>query len=296
MLPEEKGLTSEEAKKRLEKFGPNVLPERPPPSNFLIFVSQLKNPLVYVLVIAGIITLLLNQISDTAIIFFAVFINTILGFFQERRAGQALYALKKLIHPTAKVVRDGKAKKTDISKIVPGDVVILNHGDKVPADGELINANRFLVEEAILTGESVPVGKEKEEEVYMGTIVSAGQGTMVVKATGSNTEMGKIALSIQKPPEDTPLKKQLTSFSKQLSILVLILIIFVFVVGLASGRDIAEIFTTSVALAVSAIPEGLLVALTVVLAIGMQRILKHRGLVRTLISAETLGGGDDNLC
>ncbi|MEJ2347706.1 MAG: HAD-IC family P-type ATPase [Patescibacteria group bacterium] len=290
MPTEEKGLTSEQAEKKLREFGHNVLPEKPPPSDIAIFFSQLKNPLVYILVVAGIVTFLLNHLSDTAIISFAVIVNTILGFFQERRASKALYALKKLIHPEAHVIRNGETITIDASKVVPEDIVVLTQGDKIPADGKLIEVNRFFVSEAILTGESVPVAKEEKDKVFMGTIVTAGQAKMMVEVTGAGTEIGKIAKSIQEPSQDTPLRKQLKILSKQLSFLVLGLIIFVFVVGLLAGREIVDLFTTSVALAVSSIPEGLLVGLTVVLAIGMQKILKRKGLVRNLVSAETLGG------
>lgn len=290
MLPEEKGLTSAEAKKRLERYGPNTLPEKPPPSDFEIFISQLKNPLVYILVIAGIVTILLNHVSDAIIIFFAVFVNTILGFVQERRASKSLQALKELVHPTAEVIRDGEIKEIDVEKLVPGDIVILSQGDKIPADGKLVEANRVFVSEAILTGESVPVGKKEEGEVFMGTIVTAGRASMEIEVTGEHTKMGKIAERVQEPEEDTPLRKQIKNLSKQLSILVFVLTTIVFAIGFLTGKDLVEIFTTSVALAVSSIPEGLLVGLTVVLAIGMQRILRRKGLVRSLISAETLGG------
>lgn len=289
MLPEQKGLTSKEAAKRLQKYGPNILPEKPPPSNLFIFISQLKNPLVYVLVIAGIITFFLNHRSDTAIIFFAVLLNTVLGFFQERRASKALYALKKLIHPETQVIRNGHLEKIDASEIVLDDVVVLNQGDKIPADGKLIETNKLFVSEAILTGESVPVGKKDNDKGFMGTIVVSGQAKMIVEITGENTEVGKIAEKIQEPSQDTPLRRQLKTLSKQLSLLVLGLTTFVFVVGLLRGLEIIDLFTTAVALAVSSIPEGLLVGLTVVLAIGMQRILKRKGLVRNLVSAETLG-------
>jgi len=178
----------------------------------------------------------------------------------------------------------------DVSEVVPGDVVILNQGDKVPADGGLLEANRLFVAEAILTGESVPVAKKPKSKVFMGTVVTAGRGMMKVSSTGAATEMGKIALQIQDADEETPLAKQLTYFSKQLSVLTLILIGIVFVVGVFDKLPLLEVFTTSVALAVSAIPEGLLVALTMVLAVGAQRILKRKGLIRNLVSAETLGG------
>ena len=284
------GLSESKANKLLEKHGLNVLPEKPPPSDLSIFFSQLKNPLIYVLIGAGVITLVLKELADSAIIFLAVFINTFLGFFQERKAGKALEALKKLVHPHAKVVRDGKIVTLEIEKIVPGDVVVLKQGDKIPADGKLLEANRFFVNEAMLTGESEFVEKKRNEKIFMGTVVHAGNAKMKVILTGKSTEMGKIALSVSEQGDDTPLRRQLTKFSKQLSLLVFVLVAITFGVGLLFGHKAVEIFTTSVALAVSAIPEGLLVALTVVLAIGMQRILSRKGLVRNLVSAETLGG------
>lgn len=286
------GLTSSDAKKRLARYGPNSLPEKPPPSDLKIFISQLKSPLVYILLLAGLVTLLLGHTTDTAIIAFAVFINTILGFLQERKANKSLYALKKLLHPHANVVRNGKTTQIPVEEVVPGDVCILNQGDKVPADGVLIKSNRLFLSEAILTGESVSVSKDEKETVFMGTIVTSGRGVFEVGKTGAETEMGKIALSVQEPQEDTPLRMQLTNFSKQLTYLVIILVTFVFVVGTLRGgglSNLPELFTTSVALSVSSIPEGLLVGLTVVLAIGMQRILARKGLVRNLVSAETLG-------
>lgn len=285
-----KGLSSQEAEKLLEKHGPNKLPENPPPSSLEIFISQLKNPLVYILIGAGTVTAFLGEVTDTAIIGLAIFINTILGFVQEKRAGDALEALKKLVHPEVQAVRDGKRTTLPVEDLVPGDLVILKQGDKIPADGELVETNRFFVSEAILTGESEPIKKKLDNEVYMGTIVTSGKAKMRVTVTGKETEMGEIAEGISKEEDLTPLGKQLATFSKRLSVVVLGLVIIAFVVGLSTGKDMFEVFTISVALAVSAVPEGLLVGLTAVLAIGMQRILKRKGLVRNLVSAETLGG------
>jgi len=284
------GLTTKEAEELLAKYGPNELPEKRPPSDLSVFLSQLKSPLIYVLLFAATVTLYLKEFADTVIILVAVGINTILGFLQESRAGKALEALKELIHPYAKVIRDGKVESLLAANIVPGDIVVLNSGDKIPADGVLIEESRFYVSEAILTGESTPVLKKVKDKIFMGTIVTAGTAKMLVQVTGAKTQMGAIAKSVSGISEDTPLKKQLSAFSKSLSVLVLILLIVIFGVGLLSGVDPVDLFTTSVALAVSAIPEGLLVSLTVVLAIGMQRILARKGLVRHLVSAETLGG------
>uniref|UniRef100_A0A7C4TLR3 HAD family hydrolase n=1 Tax=candidate division WWE3 bacterium TaxID=2053526 RepID=A0A7C4TLR3_UNCKA len=283
------GLTTADAQRLLNKYGPNKLPESAPPTDLKIFLSQLKSPLVYILLISCFITLLLGEFSNSLIIALAVFLNTILGFFQERKAGKALEALKKLVLPTANVVRNGKLVNLDVAQLVPGDLVFLKQGDKIPADGKLVDANRFFVTEAILTGESDPIQKHIGSEVYMGTIVTAGKAKMYVSITGAATEIGKIALSISTSETQTPLGKQLAYFSKQLTALVIILITAVFSFGALLGHEIVEIFATSVALAVAAIPEGLLVGLTVVLAIGMQRILARKGLVKSLVSAETLG-------
>lgn len=254
MPTDNKGLTSQKAKQNLSEFGQNKLPETPPPSSLSILFLQLKNPLVYVLIAAGIVTLALGHISDSVIILFAVLINTVLGYVQEKRANNALQALKKLIHPKTQVIRDGKQIEIDVENLVPEDIVVLSQGDKIPADGKLIKDNRFFADESILTGESVSVSKKTGGEVYMGTIVASGKALMMVESTGAKTKIGKIASKVQEKHEDTPLKKQLSVFSKQLSKLVFLLTAIVLIVGLLRGRELVEIFTTSVALAVSSIP------------------------------------------
>jgi len=290
MFSNYKGLTKEEADARLIKYGKNALPENPPPSNFLILLSQLKNPLVYVLLFAGIISLFLSHFADFLIIFIAVLINTILGFFQENKAGKTLESLKKMVTHTTEVIRDGKKIKIKAEDIVIGDLVVLNNGAIIPADLKIIFSNRFFVDEAVLTGESIPVNKKVDDTVYMGTIVTSGQSVAEVISIGSATKLGNIAKSVQEKDDDTPLKKQLIIFSRTILFIVLGLTTAVFLLGLIMGQNIFNIFQTSVALAVSAIPEGLLVSLTVILAVGMQRILKRNGLVKNLASAETLGG------
>ncbi|OGC69302.1 hypothetical protein A2415_02910 [candidate division WWE3 bacterium RIFOXYC1_FULL_39_7] len=285
-----RGLNTQDAAELLKKHGYNRLPETPPPTDIQIFLSQLKSPLVYILLGAGVITFALRETADTAIIAGSVLVNTFLGFIQERNANHALEALKKMIHPYAKVLRDGSSQVIEAEEIVPQDIVYLNQGDKIPADGKIIEVNRFFANEAILTGESIPVEKKLNDGVFMGTVVFGGKATIQVEKTGGNTEMGKIAMSVGGVNQITPLGKQLNNFSKQLSKLVFFLLTIVLIVGILTGIEAIEIFKTAVALAVSSIPEGLLVALTVVLAIGMQRILARKGLVRNLVSAETLGG------
>jgi len=290
MQTEYQGLSQREVIQRRTEFGLNILPEAPPPSNLSVFLSQLKNPLVYVLLFASILTILINHISDTIIILFAVILNTTLGYIQERKASLALRALKKYITHSATVIRDGKQQTIHTTYLVPGDIVLLHQGSAVPADGILLSANRLYMNEAMLTGESVPVLKKGQDEVSMGTTVSSGQGIFTITHTGAQTKMGEIAQKIQKPEELTPLQKQLKTFSSQLVRAIAILLFFVIAIGLLYQFSMTELFVTAIALAVSSIPEGLLVSLTVVLAIGMQRILKRRGLVKKLAAAETLGG------
>jgi Ca2+-transporting ATPase len=290
MFPNQQGLSNEDVKQNQEKYGLNILPEKPPPSHLFLIGQQLKNPLVYVLLLAVLVTLTIGHYSDAVIISIAVFINTILGYIQESRASTALYALKRIVAHKATVLREGKRNLIDASQIVPGDIVILSQGSKIPADGKVTFANRFYVDESTLTGESVPVTKEVNNPVLMGTIVSSGQAIMQVETTGALTKMGTIAGNVQEKEDDTPLQKQLKGFSKQLVWIIGILTTLVFILGVLYKFSLTEIFVTSVALAVSSIPEGLLVSLTVVLAFGMQKILRHRGLVRKLSAAETLGG------
>lgn len=284
------GLSTHQAEKLLGEFGYNSLPEEKRISPVVIFLNQFKSPLVYVLLSACVVTFFLKDYSDSLIIFLAVLLNTILGYVQESKAGKALDALKKMLYPTCQVVRDGEVKQIDVKNIVPGDIVILTLGDKVPADGIVLEGNKLFVSEAFLTGESENVHKDKDSIVYMGSLVSSGKAYIRIIETGSRTEMGKIAQSISKVSEPTPLHKQLAKFSNQLSIFIFFVIILVFLVGIFYKHPLQEVFVTSVALAVSSIPEGLLVALTAVLALGMQRILSRKGLVRNLVSAETLGG------
>lgn len=290
MFPEIKGLSAEEVESRQKQGGLNVLPEKPAPSHLSILLEQLKSPLVYILLLAGLVTLAIGHHPDSIIILLAVVVNTVLGYVQENRASNALRALEHYLTEKATVIREGKRVFVDASLIVVGDMVVLDQGVRVPADGKLRYANRLFVDEAVLTGESVPVNKIEVNPVFMGTTVSSGQAVMEVEAIGAGTKMGAIAGKIQEAKEDTPLQKQLKGFSRQLAIFVGVVTGLVFLLGIAYRYSLSEIFITSVALAVSSIPEGLLVSLTVVLAVGMQRILRQQGLIRKLSAAETLGG------
>lgn len=293
------GLTSEKARELLKKFGPNQLTKRREFSSLKLLFSQFKSPLVYILVLAGLVTLFLQEWTDATVIFAAVVINTALGFYQERKAQKTLAALRSLLAPKAKVIRDGKQQEIDAINVVPGDLVVLTIGTRVPADGVLVEATDFSLNEAILTGESMAVRKEAEEKiekakkknkVFMGTTVSTGIAKMVVTETGMKTEMGKIGKRVEEViEEETPLQEQLGKLAKILAIVVGVVCIVIFLFGELLGYAPLEMFITSVAIAVAAIPEGLLVTLTVILALGMQRILKRKAIVRKLLSAETLG-------
>jgi len=305
------GLDSAEARKRLEKFGLNELAKKKEFSSLKLFFSQFKSPLVYILVLAGLVTLFLQDFTDSAVIFAAVFINTALGFYQEQKAQNALSALRRLLAPKAKVIRDGKQQEIDANQLVPGDLAILTIGSRVPADGIVVEATDLSVNEAILTGESMPVGKkiaklsndqianfenlkigklENFRRAFMGTTVATGIAKMLVTKTGMGTEMGKIGKQVGEVEEEkTPLQIQLGKLAKILAIVVGVVTLLIFAFGELLGYEPLEMFTVSVAVAVAAIPEGLVVTLTVILALGMQRILKRKAIVRRLLAAETLG-------
>lgn len=283
------GLSHASAAKLLIQHGKNLLPEKPQPGRLEILFSQIKSPLIYILLVAAIVTAVLGDYSDTIIIGAAVLLNTFLGYIQERKANSSLAALKKLVSHQAEVFRDGKRQNIDATLLVPGDYCYLDSGDQVPADGQIVWANRFFVDEAILTGESIPITKSKNGEIFMGTTIASGQAVFKVLTTGASTSIGKIASQVQEKKSASPLQRQLQTFSQKLVYIIVTLVVLVFIIGAASGINLADLLVTSVALAVSSIPEGLLVSLTVVLAIGMQRILARGGLVRNLTSAETLG-------
>jgi len=293
---EKQGLSARQVNLLLEKHGPNTLPETKPKSFLILFSDQLKSPLIYILIFAGLITLALKSYSDSIVIFLAVVVNTFLGFYQEKKVDQALLALKKVIPFKVKVVREGKEKEIEVQGLVPGDLVKLSAGQKIPADGYLIKGVDLTVDEAILTGESLPVKKKPTKhsrnvsKVFSGTMVIGGYGLMVVVKTGLQTKVGKIAKALQTTTEElTPLQHQLSRLAKTLSVLFGLLCLLVFVWGVITGGELVEMFELAVAVAVSSIPEGLTISLTVILAVGMQKIFKHRALVRKLVSAETLG-------
>ncbi|MFA5029544.1 MAG: HAD-IC family P-type ATPase [Patescibacteria group bacterium] len=298
----EHGLTTKEALERQKIYKKNELPPETSLSWAIILLNQLKSPMVYILLAAGVISLLLSHFTDAGVIFFAVLINTSFGFWQENKADRAISHLKKMVRQQARVKRDGRIIELDSTELVRGDVILLKAGDKVPADARVILAENLALVEASLTGEADPSSKtdqlldkgtilgDRENMVYMGTITARGRGQAVVCATGINTEIGKITKLIKETKEEkTPLQKQLSGFTRALTIGIGILCVFIFIIGIINRREPIEIFVTAVALAVAAIPEGLIVAITIILTIGMQFILKRQALVRKLLAAETLG-------
>jgi Ca2+-transporting ATPase len=299
----EKGLTEKEVSSRIKEVGENKLPEEKPLSQLKIFLEQLQSPLIYILIAAGIITLILKEYTDSIVIFGAVVLNTIVGFFQESKASKALRELKKVVKYEARVIRGGNEKVIDSTALVPGDVFVLNPGDKVPADARIIKNYNLKVNEMVLTGEWLPAQKiskaiakeaplaDRDNMVFMGTVVEDGKGMAIVTETGSKTEIGRVAEMVKETKEEkTPLQRKISSFSKIVGGIIGVIVFLIFIEGIVTGNTFLEMFTTSVAVAVAAIPEGLPVAMTVILALGMQRILKRRGLVRKLLAAETLGG------
>lgn len=288
-----KGLTETEVLELRKKFGPNVLPEPKGVSAWTILISQFKSPLIYIILIAALISVLMNEIGDFFVIAVVIVIDVALGFVQEYKARQTYEALKGLIRTTAVVIRGGERKEIDAADVVPGDLIIINAGERIAGDGELLYATKLSIDEAILTGESEPVSKNTQQgnnKVYMGTTVVTGRGYMRVTGTGLNTELGKIAEAQKEVPEmKTPLQIKLQNLSRTLTILVVVVTFVILAIGIFSGRPFFEMLRISIVLAIAAIPEALPIAVTVIQVIGMRKILKRNGLVHKLMAVETLG-------
>lgn len=298
----EKGLSSHEAEVRRHEHGSNELVAEKLVSPFKIFFQQFTSPLVWVLVLALIISFILGETVDTIVIGVIVVLNAILGFVQEYKAEKAIEALKKIVSLKATVIRDGMQFKIDSKNLVPGDIIVLETGDKVPADARLLEVHNLQTQEGSLTGESQPVVKsiavlkektilaERTNMVYSSTVITEGRGKAVVTQIGMRTEVGKIAKLIQESPgKITPLQKKLRNLGNYLTIAVLILAVIIFFSGLWAGQPFSVMFLTAIALAVAAIPEGLPAVITISLALGIQRMARKNALVRRLPSVETLG-------
>lgn len=297
------GLSDDEVNKRLSEYGTNELKEEEKKSFLSKLIEQFSDFLILILIAAALISFFVGEGKDAIVILAIVVLNAFLGIYQEGKAEKSLEALKKMASPTAKVIRNGHLSEVPASTLVPGDIVSLDAGDIIPADLRLIESSNLKIEEASLTGESVPVEKDSsivfQEDVslgdrknmaYMGTSITYGRGKGVVVETGHNTEIGKIATMIQTyEDEDTPLQKQLNKLGKFLGITTIVICIVVFLVGLLQGRELLELFMVSISLAVAAIPEGLPAIVTIVLAIGMNRMVKRNAIVKRLLAVETLG-------
>ncbi len=306
----EHGLSGEEAKKRLAEHGENRLAQAKQKSLFARFLLQFKDPMILILLGAAVVSFVValnghdpNEFFEPALILLIVVANAVLSLSQESRAEKALEALKDLSAPHARVLRDGEEEKVDAVQLVPGDVVLIEAGDFIPADGRLLESASLKCEESALTGESVPSEKQAEAEVqenaplgdrlnmvYTGCSVSYGRAKFLVTATGMNTEMGRIAgLLNAEEGGATPLQQKLAKLSRLLGIMALGVCVAIFIMGIAFGMPLIEIFMTAVSLAVSAIPEGLPAIVTIVLAIGVQRMVKKNAIIRRLPAVETLG-------
>ncbi len=296
------GLTEDEVKERLLRYGHNELKSKKKASAILVFGGQFLSPLIYVLLAAAAVSLVIQHFIDAIVIFGVLLVNAFIGYFQETQAEKAMDALAEMAAPKAKVKRDGKIELLPAKELVPGDIVLLEAGDKIPADARLLEASNLKVNESALTGESMPVDKQTSvivEDVpvadrvnmmYMGTIVTSGRAVGMVVKTGMTTEMGKIATGIQEiKSEETPLQKNIAKLSRYLVFIFLGVTGLLLIVGLFKGLGWLDMFMLAVAAAVAAIPEGLPAVLTVVLSIGMRAMARRNTIIRKLVAVETLG-------
>lgn len=306
----QRGLTDAEAEIRHRRDGVNKLDSAKKQSFFIKFLSQFKNLMIIILILAGIISVVVgivektsSEIIEACVIFAIVIINALIGVLQENKAEKALETLNKMSEPYCKVIRDGVLKKIKTEQLVVGDIVVLEAGDIVPADGRLINCAKLKVEESALTGESLPVNKhtetilaedvplgDRKNMVYSGSVVSYGRGEFVVTATGMKTEIGKIASMLQSKKEETPLDKKLKNLSRVLTIAIGVICVIVFLVMLLTKQGtVINAFMTGIVLAVAAIPEGLPAVVTIVMALGVTKLSKKNAIIRKLSAVETLG-------
>lgn len=288
-----RGLSTREAEKRVKTYGLNELKHNKKKSPVLIFLAQFNDFLVWVLIGATIISGFIGDNADAITILIIVIVNAILGFVQEFRTEKSLEALQELAAPTCKVIRDGNIKVVSSKELTIGDLVVLEAGDRIPADGTFIDAANMVVDESLLTGESVGISKDTtkgKNSGFMGTIVLKGRGLIIIDAIGMKTEMGKIANLLDNIEEDkSPLRERLDSLGKILVVMCIVVCLIVTILGIIRGNDITEMFLLGVSLAVAAIPEGLAAIVTVALALGVGRMLKRNALVRKLPAVETLG-------
>jgi Ca2+-transporting ATPase len=296
------GLSSDRVADLRKEFGRNEIEQEPPTSVLALLLNQFKSPLIYILLVAAVVTLVLGEFVDAGVIAAVLALNAVVGFTQERRAETAVRELSRLVSPRARVVRDGREREVDSVDLVPGDLVLLESGARVPADLRLFSATTLSIDESLLTGESVPVDKHVEpvpedttvanrrNMAHTGTVVSRGRGKGYVVATGAHTELGSIAESLRtEAPAPTPLQQRMGRFATLVSVIVVVAAVAGFGIGIAMGQGAAEMFMVAVALAVSAVPEGLPIALTITLTVGVRRMVQRNAIIRNLPAVETLG-------
>lgn len=288
-----RGLTDDEAEKRLREYGPNILKKKKQISPLKIFLEQFNDFITWVLIAATVLSFFMGEKADAVTIIIIVVMNAILGFVQEYKTEKSLEALKNLTAPTAKIIRNNQVRVVSAESLVPDDLVIIESGDRIPADCVLTEGENIVVDESLLTGESLGVEKgcnSKDKKVYMGTIILKGRGKAKIVNTGMKTEMGKIAYMLDSiETEKSPLKKKLASLGKVMVVVCIAVCIIVTLLGILRGQDKYEMFLLGISLAVAAIPEGMAAIVTVALALGVSRMLKRNALVRKLPAVETLG-------
>lgn len=298
-----KGLSDNDVENNRSKFGSNKFKEIKSKSSILLFLEQFHDPVIYILIVAAVINSIVADLGDAIVIGFVVLLNTIIGFIQEQRAAEALKSLRDMTAPTATVLRNGKKLVINAEELVCGDILLLESGVRAPADARLIESHNLLVDESMLTGESMPSNKkhdilldeetalgDRKNMVYSGTIIQKGRGMAVVTAVGQETEFGKISKSVEEADQTvSPLQESMAKVSKQLSLVIGIVVVVIFVIGWLQGFSWVLMMMTSVGLAVSAIPEGLPVAVTITLSIGIYQMAKHNAVVKKLSAVETLG-------
>ncbi|HBK60547.1 MAG TPA: ATPase, partial [Firmicutes bacterium] len=300
------GLSNEEAQARLLEYGPNVLDEPARHTVLQQFIAQFKEFLVVLLLVSASVSAFVGELEDALVIAAIVVLNAVIGVVQERRAEDALDALKKMASPRARVLRSGETEVVEASSLVPGDIILVDAGDSIPADARLVESAMLKLDESSLTGESVPVDQDADvildddaalgdrvNMVHMGSSVTYGRGVATVVATGMSSQMGKIAAMLQEGgQETTPLQQKLEALGKKLGIAAVLMCAGVFIAGLARGERAFDMFLTAVSLAVAAIPEGLPAIVTIVLALGVQRMAARNAIIRHLPAVETLGSAD----
>ena len=283
------GLSQEEVSKRLNRNGLNRIDEKKATPLHILFLSQFVDILIALLLVAAVAAYAIGDVIDAGVIILAVLLNVIMGFIQEYRSQKAVESLKGLVVKTTIVKRDGKVSEINSEELTIGDIVILEEGNKVPADLILIEENDLTCDESNLTGEADAISKEVNDELFMDSNILSGNGIGVVEAVGMNTQIGEIAKIVQEEDEDTPLKEKVGRLGKTLSLIAIIVCIVIFILELSKGIPLVETFMTAVSLAVAAIPEGLPAVLTLTLALGMNEMAKSHAIVRKLLSVETLG-------